>query len=440
LQFMLALRSRRASAKILLWQKVSLACQQGYLSIISGGEALQPSDFTEDAPGRLVLQPGGYWAFVPAPLPPPLIFSDRLVAHLSEADQALGQLAGVGRMLSNPHLLIRPFLRKEAVLSSQIEGTVARLEDLLLYEANPSQEQEVPDVREVANYVAALEYGLDRLQTLPVCLRLLREMHERLMQNVRGEDRRPGEFRQCQNLIGRQGQSPVEARFVPPPVTEMQTCVSELERFLGNPPSLPVLIQLALIHYQFEAIHPFMDGNGRTGRLLISLLLCERACLPKPLLSLSAYFERHRDAYMDHMLRVSQQGQWEEWLCFFLRGVAEQARDAVQRSQRLLDLWRDYRQKMQTARAPALLLQLVDALFEQIAITIPQAAKLLKVTPRSAQQNIEKLENAGVLHEVTGKARNRIYLALEIVAALEGSEQPPLLKDRRNKKRQQTPP
>lgn len=399
---------------------------------------MQPSSFTSDAPGRLLRQPEGYWAFVPAPLPPQVSFSSQLVSHLSEADRALGQLSGMGRMLPNPHLLIRPFLRKEAVLSSQIEGTVARLEDLLLYEMNPAQEAEVPDVREVANYVAALEYGLNRLQTLPVCLRLIREMHERLLQNVRGENRRPGEFRECQNLIGKQGQSPAEARFVPPPVAEMQTCLADLERFMGTPQQLPILIQLALIHYQFETIHPFMDGNGRTGRLLIPLLLCERDCLPKPLLYLSAYFERNREEYMDHMLRVSQRGTWQEWLGFFLRGVTEQSRDAIQRSQRLLDLWQNYRQRMQTARAPALLLQLIDALFERVAITIPHAGKLLGVTPRSAQQNIEKLEKAGILQEVTGKDRNRIYLALEIIAALEGTDRVEAPKFGRGDKRRRT--
>jgi Fic family protein len=352
-----------------------------------------------------------------------LAFPAELVRDLSEADQALGQLAGVGRMLPNPHLLIRPFLRHEAVMSSQIEGTVARLEDLLRFELDPSEEDRVPDVREVANYVAALDHGLSRLDELPVCLRLIRELHERLLRDVRGEDRRPGEFRECQNFIGRPGQTAAEARFVPPPVPEMKIALDGLEKYIHTPGGLPVLVQLALIHYQFETIHPFMDGNGRVGRLLISLLLCERRCLPAPLLYLSAYLERHRDAYMDHLLRVSQTGAWEEWLRFFLQGVAEQARDAVQRSHGLLDLWKGYRDKLSSARAPALLLKLVDALFELVAITIPKAGQLLGVTPRSAQQNVEKLEKAGVVHEVTGKARNRIYVAHEIVAALEGASQ-----------------
>lgn len=314
-------------------------------------------------------------------------------------------------------------------MSSRIEGTVARLEDLLRFEADPSEEEQVPDVREVANYVAALDHGLSRLGEPPVCLRLIREMHERLLREVRGEDRRPGEFRQCQNFIGRRGQSPAQARFVPPPVPEMTAALNDLEQFIANPGGLPVLLQLALIHYQFETIHPFMDGNGRVGRLLISLLLCERGCLPGPLLYLSAYFERHRDAYMDQMLQVSQAGAWEGWLRFFLRGVAEQARDAIRRSHRLLDLWQSYRTRLTSARTPALLLRLVDKLFELVAITIPKAGQLLDVTPRAAQQNVEKLEAAGIVKEVTGKQRHRIYVAHEIVAALEGTGEAPPPRD-----------
>jgi Fic family protein len=201
----------------------------------------------------------------------------------------------------------------------------------------------------------------------------------------------------------------------------MGEALADLERFINDPGPLPVLVQLALIHYQFETIHPFMDGNGRVGRLLMSLLLCERQCLPSPLLYLSAYLERNRDAYMNHLLRVSQAGTWGDWVAFFLRGVAEQSRDALQRSQRLLDLWQGYRDKVQQARAPALLLKLVDALFDLVAITIPKAGQVLGVTPRSAQQNVEKLVKAGIVQEVTGKARNRIYVATEIVAALEGT-------------------
>jgi Fic family protein len=208
-----------------------------------------------------------------------------------------------------------------------------------------------------------LEYGLKRLDELPVCLRLVGELHEKLMQGVRGYAQRPGEFRYVQNYIGQQGQPINTARFVPPPVDQMNQCLQELEKYWGNPSELPALVELALIHHQFEAIHPFRDGNGRIGRLLITLLLCERKLLPQPLLYLSAYLERNRNAYMDHLLAISQRGAWVEWVNFFLRGVAEQSQDAVERLNRLLELWRGYRQKLQLAQSSALCLKLVDELF-----------------------------------------------------------------------------
>jgi Fic family protein len=385
---------------------------------------MQPSSFTRDAPGELVKHPDGYWTFVPLPLPPHLSFSPPLVRALSEADQALGQLSGVGRMLPNPHLLIRPFLGREAVSSSRIEGTVAGLKDLLLYEMNPDIRPTAPDVREVANYVAALEYGLERLKELPICLRLIRELHERLLRGVRGADHQPGEFRRCQNFIGRQGQKAHQARFVPPTVAHMDTALHALERFIAAPGDLPVLVQVALIHYQFEAIHPFEDGNGRVGRLLISLLLCERKCLPQPLLYLSTYLERHDDEYKDHLLRVSQRGAWDEWITFFLRGVAEQSRDAVARSHRLLDLWQTYRQNLQGKRTSALTLRLVDTLFETVMLTIPRAAELLGVTYASAKQNLERLVLEGIVDRLPN-SRPQTYFAHNILRTLEDADDAP---------------
>ena len=238
------------------------------------------------------------------------------IVKLSKADLALGELKGVGQMLPNPHLLISPFLRREAVSSSRIEGTVTDLEQLLLFEAAASDGADLNDRQEVYNYVFALEYGLRRLRDLPVSLRLMKEVHEHLMRGVRGEEKRPGEFRNRQNMIGLQGQTPQEARFVPPPVDEMRSCLRAMETYIGNPSNIPTLIDLALIHYQFETIHPFLDGNGRLGRLLTSLLLSERRCLPQPLLYLSSYFERNKDAYMDSLLAVSQRGEWNRWIDF----------------------------------------------------------------------------------------------------------------------------
>ena len=379
---------------------------------------MDASDFTRDAPGRLVQAPEECWAFVPEPLPPALEFDLKTVRQLSLADLALGHLAGIGEMLPNPHLLIGPFLRREAVLSSRIEGTIASLEQLLRFEVQPSQRPHPTDVLEVANYVTAMEYGLARLNELPVCLRLIRELHGKLLIGVRGEQHRPGEFRQIQNYIGNPAQSIDEARFVPPPVADMTSALNKLEQFIHaskESNEIPPLIRLALIHYQFEAIHPFLDGNGRIGRLLIPLLLCEEGCLPQPLLYLSAYFERNRNVYMDLLLRVSQAGAWTDWVRFFLAGVAEQAQDAVQRSQRLLNLWQEYRQRTQTARASALLLHLVDQLIASPVITIPQAQKILNVTHRSAQHCVDRLVAADILEEVTDRQRNRVYIAAEVL-------------------------
>jgi Fic family protein len=346
--------------------------------------------------------------------------------QLSEADQALGQLAGVGRMLPNPHLLIGPFVRREAVLSSRIEGTVTRLDQLFLFETRANETADPSDVAEVVNYVRALELGLQRLREgMPLCLRLLREVHAKLLEGVRGADKRPGEFRSREVMIGRQEQSPVDARFVPPLHTELTRLLGDFERFLNVPGELPVVVQLAFAHYQFETIHPFTDGNGRVGRLLITLMLCERGCLPQPLLYLSAYFERHDQEYKDRMLEVSHRGAWAEWVQFFARGVAEQAHDATQRAIRLLDLWQDYRRKVGEIARSAAALRLVDELFATPFLTITRAAELLGITFPAAQNNIERLVEAGLLREITGKQRNRIYLADEVLASLDDPLGPP---------------
>jgi Fic family protein len=376
---------------------------------------MQPSDFTKKSQGKLVKAKEGYWAFVPDPLPTNIDLDLKTVSLLAEAERGLGELVGIGKRLPNPHLLISPFLRREAILSSRIEGTYATAQELLLFEAEQPAVSNAPDVREVANYVQAMEYGLQRLNQLPVCLRLIQELHERLLKGVRGAEYRPGEFRTVQNFIGRPGQTAEQARFIPPPISEMTKALHDLETYMGTPNDLPVLIQIALIHYQFETIHPFMDGNGRIGRLLIAILLCERGCMPEPLLYLSAYFERHRDAYMDHLLSVSQRGDWLEWIKFFLRGVAEQSADAIKRANKLDDLRVQYTKKVQRARASALTLKLIDDLFAYPAISVSRSAKRLKVTHHSAQNNIDKLVAQGILKEATGRQRNRIYTAPEII-------------------------
>ena len=367
----------------------------------------------------------GYWAFVPNPLPPALAWTAELVAALSEADRALGELAGLGRSLPNPHLLIRPFVRREAVLSSRIEGTQALLSDLYVYEATQLALFELsPDVREVHNYVSALEYGLERLKTLPVSLRLIRETHARLLEGVRGEQYTPGEFRRSQNWIGPPGTTLEGATFVPPPAEEMNEALHAFERFLHAPMTLPPLVRLGVIHYQFEAIHPFLDGNGRIGRLLIVLLLCAWKLMPQPLLYLSAYFEAKQQTYYDLLLAVSREGAWEPWLHFFLRGVAAQARDGVARTERLLALRERYREQVQTERTAARLLQAVDLLFTRPAVTVRDVESALQVNFATAQRYVAQLEQAGMLHEITGRARSRVYQADEVVAAIESPVTP----------------
>ena len=287
--------------------------------------------------GRRVACPGGYRAYVPAPLPPPLAWDETLIVALSAADRAIGALAGEGRRLPNPQILIRLFVHKEAVLSSRIEGTRTTLGELLSDEAGATTEQTPDDLQEVANYVAALDYGLRRLDSLPLSLRLVRELHDRLMRGVRGDVAAPGEFRRSQNWIGRPGCTLNDATYVPPPPAELLSCLDAWEHFLHDE-ALPPLVQAALAHVQFEAVHPFLDGNGRVGRLLITLLLAERDVLPAPLLYLSAYFEATRPEYYARLLGVTERGEWEEWLTYFLRGVALQAQDALDRIRRIDDL------------------------------------------------------------------------------------------------------
>lgn len=383
---------------------------------------MQPADFTRDKSGRLIKAPEGYWAFVPNPLPPNLDLTWQLASEISRADRALSELAGLARNLPNPQLLIESLVCREAVLSSRIEGTQASASDLFFFEATqrpaPGQPP-APDVSEVANYVLAMKWGLIHLQKLPVSQRLIRGIHKILMKDVRGEESTPGDFRRTQNWIGPPGCMPTDATFVPPPIPEMKDAFSDFEKYLHSESQHPPLVRLAFMHYQFEAIHPFLDGNGRIGRLLISLLLCRDGLLPQPLLYLSDYFERKRDEYYSLLLAVSQEGKWGSWVTFFLDGVADQSRDAISRTNQLLDLWQRYRDMFQSARSAATLLRLVDDLFELPVVTISRAAERTGVTPRSASHNIERLLEEGIVKEVTGQKRNKVYVASDILDIIE---------------------
>lgn len=388
---------------------------------------MNPKDFVSSTSGKTIKVGQGnaaYWAFIPSPLPPSLPADWKTTKLISEADRSLSELSGLGRTLPNPDLLIAPFLRREAVLSSRIEGTQSGIDDLYLYEAGqlplPGMENQRPtqaDLREVFNYVIALKFGLNRLDVLPVSLRLITEIHKVLMKGVRGEHATPGKFRIRQNWIG--GETINDAIYVPPPVDEMQAALNRFETYLHSEDTYPPLLRLALIHYQFEAIHPFVDGNGRIGRLLLSLLLISGNLLPLPLLYLSAYFERNRQIYYDLLLGISQKGAWEEWITFFLRGVEEQAQDAILRIKSLQDLQTKWKQRLGDSRANANALWLVDHLFETPIITIPQAQKLLKVKSyRTAQQSIEKLVDLKIISPLGKETYDKRYIAKEILLAI----------------------
>ena len=345
------------------------------------------------------------------------------MAKLSRADRSLARLAEVGNAFPAPHVVARPFIRKEAVWSSQIEGTNTSFQELLTYEAGQmSLFGDVEQAREVHNYVQALDFGFARLRKLPVSVPLIREIHGILMKGVRGNMMTPGEVRRSQNWIGQPGATIETARFVPPPVDEMHACLQQLELFIHHEqPVLPPLVRLALIHYQFEAIHPFLDGNGRMGRLLVTFLLIAWKLLSQPLLYLSNYFEMNRSEYYDRLLAVSQRGAWEEWLGFFLEGVHGQAEDASRRIQNLEQLRVRFRKKFATQRDKERLGRVVDHLIGAPITSITGLQQRLKLgSYRTAQRYLEKLEKLGIVREATGKGRNRLYFADEILKALEG--------------------
>jgi len=369
--------------------------------------------------GRKFRSQGGYWAYVPDPLPPSIRWDADLAARLSQADRAIGRLAGEGRRLPNPHLLIRPFVRREAVLSSRIEGTQATLGELLAAEAGAVVNRSPADLREVANYVVALEDGVDRLRALPLSLRLVRELHRNLMRGVRGDAATPGEFRRSQNWIGPPGCTLSDATFVPPPPDRLMECLGAWETFLHDD-SLPPLVHAALAHSQFEAIHPFLDGNGRVGRLMITLLLVVKEVLPAPLLYLSAYFEATRQEYYARLLAVTEKGEWEEWLGYFLVGVTQQAEDALGRIQRIDDLLDRWREKL--AKAPSRLPEKALVLFaENPYWTVNKLAERLDVAFTTAQRAIDRLEAVKIVSLATEAKRNRVYCAREILGILEES-------------------
>lgn len=380
---------------------------------------MNPNDFTSALAGRVVQVPQGYWAFVPAAAPPTLGYDAELVKLLSRADAALSELSGLGRLLPNPHLLSAPWMAREAVLSSRIEGTRASLADVLIDEVGGERVGAKPpdDLGEVRNYIAALEHGIARLSKLPLSLRLVREIHAKLMKGVRGDRATPGEFRRSQNWIGPAGSTPATAAYVPPPVSEMHACLDHWEKFLHSRDTIPDLVQCALIHEQFEAIHPFLDGNGRVGRLLITLFLIERGRLSQPLLYLSDYIDEHRRDYYDLLQRVRTHGDWDSWLRYFINGVHVTAVDAVKRTTHVIELREDFRRRV--GDKPRFL-ALVDQLFTNPYITAAHAQGVLEVSAPTARKMMEFLVERKLIEKLGERRWAKLYLSRPVLEAIEG--------------------
>ena len=364
--------------------------------------------------GAYQMQPAGYRAFIPRALPPaPAVrVAGEIQALLSQADRALGRLDGSVQTLPNPDLFVFMYVRKEAVLSSQIEGTQSSLQDLLAAEAELLGGEARPrDVEEVVNYVAAMNYGLDRLAQLPVSVRLIREIHERLLRGVRGGRLTPGELRGSQNWIGPPGSSLADATFVPPPPHLLAAQLGALEHFLHQEDELPLLVKIGLAHGQFETIHPFLDGNGRVGRLLITFLLCERNVLTKPVLYLSHYFKRHRQEYYDRLQAVRDEGDWEGWISFFLRGITDVSAEATNTARRILALREEHRLAItaELGRAAGNGHRVLESLFDRPIVSVQQVRQVIGTTYAAANNLVARLVRLGILIEITGFSRNRRF-------------------------------
>lgn len=383
------------------------------------------SNLFRDSPsGSLALTERSQMAFMPNPLPPTGVAFEPVLYRLSNASTLVGQLAGAGRRFPNPYLLVRPLQRKEAVASSRMEGTHTTLSQLFLFEARPDVSEDLPDTKEVHNYVGALEHAIQSLDTTPISTRMFLEMHARLMQGVsanRGGETMAGRYKRDQNYIG--GSSLETARFVPAPPREVDRLMGALESFvnLGEDARIPPLIMAALAHYQFEAIHPFADGNGRVGRLLIPLILKNRGMLPTPLLYVSPYLDEHKDEYIDRLFAVSTSGAWIEWIDFFLQAIEQTCHRTIKTIELLYDLDLAYLDRVQKARNSALLRGLVNHCFNMPYLTIPDAQEVLGVTYHAAKNNMEKLVEYGILIELADGKRPRLFIAHEIVAAISDS-------------------
>lgn len=363
--------------------------------------------------GAYAHQATGYSAFIPAALPPsPDISIDgEMQTLLSRADRALGRLDGSIQTLPNPDLFVFMYVRKEAVLSSQIEGTQSSINDILKVEAQIFDPDRPNDVSEVLNYVKAMNYGLERLKTLPVSIRLIKEIHGHLLEDVRGKHNKPGEVRTTQNWIGPSGCVLTEATFIPPPPTAVMDHLSDLEKFIHADSHFPPLIKIGLAHCQFETIHPFLDGNGRVGRLLITFLLCQGEILQRPVLYISHYFKGHRQEYYDRLQGVRDHGDWEGWLKFFLKGISEVSQEATETARRIVAL-REEHQRLITetfGRTAGGGHMVLENLFMRPFMNVSDVSKTVGVTFAAASNLVQRFVDAGILHEITGQARYRMF-------------------------------
>lgn len=370
-----------------------------------------PGDERRRRAGQYVNQPEGYKAFIPKPLPPspPLAFDDEMVRWMARAERALGRLDGIAQTLPNPDLFVAMYVKKEAVMSSQIEGTQASLVDVLEFESGDMSSAIPDDVGEVINYISALNYGLERVKTLPLSLRLLREIHDILMVDVRGSNKSPGEFRRSQNWIGPAGSTLRTASFVPPPVHVMNQALHHLEAYLHDE-EVPLLVKCGLAHSQFSTIHPFLDGNGRMGRLLITFLLCSGGAMGRPLLYLSYYFKKHRDQYYDLLMRVRLDGDWESWMLFFFRGVYEVSLQATETAQQIIALMDEHRRVISEAGMGAHALRLLEFLYNRPIVTINQVKDELEVSHPTASTLVGRFVEFSILADKSGKIRNRPFV------------------------------
>jgi len=362
--------------------------------------------------GVVVAQPQSYKAFIPNPLPPKpaLNLNLEIIELLSRADTSIGQLSGISEALPNPNLFVAMYVRKEAVLSSQIEGTEASLEDVVEYESLNRPKTLANDVGEVVNYIRAMNYGLERLNELPLSLRLIKEIHAELMKGVRGQEKTPGEFRKTQNWIGSRGCTLNNARFIPPPPHEMIQALGELEKYMHSELTYPLLIECGLIHSQFETIHPFLDGNGRVGRLLITFFLCYKGILRKPLLYLSHYFKQNRLEYYDRLMAIRDSGDFESWIKFFLTGLSYVAQEAIDSSNKIVDLQLTNRAKIEKAYMKSSKITLLhEKLFDRPILSIKDIANLMNTTFPTATSICMKLVKLGILREITKQSRSRMF-------------------------------